>query len=69
MTDEEFTVCPNCQGQLKKKKDNSDYDYDCLRCDRGWEVLENNDWLERFAGGRIYTIESVRRAQTWNDET
>lgn len=68
----QFKICPNCLGELREitdKEDWKDYHYSCRRCGRGWEVLENGDWKERFAAGnRIYPLSSVLRAQLWGEK-
>lgn len=62
----EYRTCPNCLGPLVKATTKS-YDYDCSRCGRGWKVLPNGDWKERFAtGGVLYPKDSVEAAQREN---
>jgi len=46
--------CPHCNGELKPTEKWLDYQYECLRCHRGWKV-EENIWKALFdAGGHIY---------------
>ncbi len=74
----EFTTCPNCLGDLIKKKweaweyewDDGGgpgehcYDYGCTRCGRSFSIEDNGDWRSRnSAQGETYSAQFVRSIQ------
>lgn len=60
--------CPHCLGELKKQPEYLSWDYDCLKCGRGWQIQKDGSWLALFdAGCHGYSKEDVEKAQVWKD--
>jgi hypothetical protein len=44
-------LCPYCKGESVRSKTGL-YLYDCIVCDRGWDITANGIWHSRFAADK-----------------
>ena len=68
-----ITRCPHCWGELKPTPqlgDEDDYDYDCLKCDRGWRIDKHGTWRSLYsASNQVYSKKTVENLQReWEEQ-